>query len=62
MGKNSEEFIQQRENFYSRLEEEEEYATVSMRMYMLERLKMNGGIEVDYTITEIKTKQKKNEN
>lgn len=53
MGASKEQFNEERENFFTRLEDNEEYATVSMRMYMLDRL--NGyGKDIDYTIHDIK--------
>lgn len=46
--------ITEAENFYSRLEDQEEYATVSMKLYMLDKVKVSGGAEVDYTVHSVK--------
>jgi hypothetical protein len=60
-----EQFEIEQENFYSRLKEDEEYATVSMKMYMLDRIVVDGKREKDYTIHSIKQnnpKHKEDEN
>lgn len=59
MSKNSELAITEAENFYSRLKENEEYATVSMRMYMLDKVKISGGSEVDFTVHGVKSNNPK---
>lgn len=53
MGASKRDFTEQRENFYGRLEDDEEFANVSMKIYVLDRLK---GLEKekDYTINNIK--------
>jgi hypothetical protein len=54
-----EQFEIEQENFYSRLKEDEEYATVSMKMYMLDRLVIDADREKDYTIHSIKQNNSK---
>ena len=54
----SDEFIHERDNFYSNLKEDEEYVNVSMKLYMLDYIIVEGVKEKDYTINEIKTKEK----